>query len=247
MTETLQTESFWTDFAPFIFSEERMEAAPAEIEQVLALAGVAEGDALDLCCGIARHSVELAKHGLRVTGVDATRPLLERARQRAAEVGVEIEFVEANMRDFVRPEAFDLAVNLFSSIGYLSREDDLQVMRNLHTSLRPGGVGVVETMSREVLARKYLQTVSQELPDGSLLVDRHRILDDWTRIESTWTLIRDGTVKTHCFTLNLYAGDEMRRALQTAGFGEVKLFGSLEGAPYDHEAKRLIAVARKTN
>jgi len=48
-----------------------------------------------------------------------------------------IELVQADMRGFVRPEGFDLALSLFTSFGYFDdAEDDLRVLRNVHRSLR---------------------------------------------------------------------------------------------------------------
>jgi len=47
------------------------------------------------------------------------------------------------------------AINLFTSFGYFEDPaDDLQVARNLHESLKPGGKLVMEMMGKEVLARR---------------------------------------------------------------------------------------------
>ena len=67
-------DQFWATFDAYIFSPERMKGADREVEQLLALAGVKEGAALDLCCP-GRHAMALASRGLAVTGVDRSDAL----------------------------------------------------------------------------------------------------------------------------------------------------------------------------
>ncbi len=55
-----------------------------------------------------------------------------------------------------------------------------------------------------------------------------------------------GTARTYHFQTNIYSGQELKELLLRAGFGEVKLYGSLEGEEYGSGAKRLVAVANKT-
>ena len=188
----------------------------------------------------------LAARGFQVTGVDRSPFLLDRARERAAERGPEVELVAGDMRDFVRPEGFDLAVSLFTSFGYFEdRADDFTVLRNLHASLRPRGVCVVDVIGKERLARIFQPTVAEELPDGTVLVQQHAIEEDWTRIRNRWSVLHEGTVRTYEFALNLYSGQELRERLVEAGFADVALYGGFDGAPYGLESERLVAVARK--
>src|SRR5437879_6135958 len=142
-----EDESFWRDFYPFMFSEERVAIGDEQVAQVLALAGVDAGAALDLCCGPGRHSVALAKRGLTVTAVDRSAFLLGKARERASAAGVNVEFIEEDMRRFRRPGSFDLICNLFTSFGYFESEgEDLEVLRNIRESLKPGGVFVIDVI-----------------------------------------------------------------------------------------------------
>jgi len=50
-----------------------------------------------LCCGPGRHALEFARRGYRVTGVDGTKFLLDRAKKRAAESGQQIEWIHQDM------------------------------------------------------------------------------------------------------------------------------------------------------
>ena len=248
MGEWFDDDSLWRELYPFMFPEERFRLGEQEVDKVARLAGMADQAdraVLDLCCGPGRHSVPLAQRGMRVTAVDRTRFLLERARERAHQAGLAVEFVEADMRDFRRPGAFDLTLSLFTSFGYFDqREEDLRVLRNVQASLKPDGVLVIDVVGKEWLARHFQQTRSRSLPDGTLLVERSKVVDDWTRIENEWILVRDGRARTFRFRLSVYSGQELKDWLAGAGFAEVTLYGDLDRAPYDREASRLIAVAR---
>lgn len=244
--EWFESEDFWRDLYPFMFSAERFAAARDEVMNILALAQCTGSRVLDLCCGPGRHSVEFARQGFTVTGVDGSPFLLEAARQRGAAAGVSVEWVSEDMRQFVRPDSFDLACNMFTSFGYFKDEqDDLTVLRNIHASLKESGVLVMELLGKERLARVWQNSSCDDLPDGAVLVQRRRLRDDWTRILSEWTLIKDGHARAFSFEHTIYSGREIKDRLLQSGFGSVKLYGSLAGAPYDQDAARLVAVARK--
>ncbi|MGD0581521.1 MAG: class I SAM-dependent methyltransferase [Bacteroidales bacterium] len=55
------------------------------------------GRALDLGCGMGRHSIYLASHGWQVTGVDSTGRALRIARQRAEKVGLNVNFIRGDV------------------------------------------------------------------------------------------------------------------------------------------------------
>jgi len=245
--EWFDDETFWTELYPFLFTAERLGAAEEEVEGLLSLVPYQGDTVLDLCCGPGRHAIELARRGLRVTGVDRSPFLLGQAEERARDAGVRVEWVRCDMRDFVRPAAFDLAINMFTSFGYFDdKDDDLRVLRNVHDSLKPDGFLLMELSSKEWLAEGFHPTTSEELPDGSLLVERHEIFDDWSRIRNEWILIREGSVRRFRFHHTLYSGQELKDRLRQAGFAGVRLFGDLDGSEYGLHAKRLVAIASRS-
>lgn len=94
--------------------------------------------ALDLACGEGRNCIYLAEHGFEATGVDISPRGVERGRRRAAEVGVAVDFVEADL-DYWRPEGvYDLILNF----NFLMRE----LIPSLVEVLAPGGVLLMETI-----------------------------------------------------------------------------------------------------
>jgi len=229
-----------------MFSEKRFLETPHQVDRILALTSPRGKSVLDLCCGPGRCSIALAKQGFSVCGVDRTTYLLEKARKRAKSERVSVEWIQADMRNFVRPNRYDLALNVFTSFGYFSdRRQDVAVLENVFKSLRRGGVFFMDMMGKEVLARTFQPASADSLPDGAMIVEQREIVDDWRRIRTTWTIIRNGAARQYSFSLNLYSGQELRESLEHVGFVEVKLYGSLDGDPYGVAARRLIAVARK--
>ncbi len=241
-----EEDSFWETVAPVLFSERRWSDAPLEVEDVVSLLGINPGaKVLDLCCGVGRHSLELARQGFAVTGVDRTIAYLERARQKAEEEGLDVEFVQADMRTFRRPQAFDAAVNLFTSFGYFEDpEDDRTVVMNVYESLRAGGVFLLDVMGKEVLARIFEERRWYE-EEGITFLQETTVSKSWSWVESRWILLKDGEKREFKISHRLYSAVELSALVRESGFEAVDIYGDVRGAPYDHTAKRLVVAARK--
>ncbi len=246
MPEWFEDDEFFSIWYPYVFTAERFDQAEQEVDQFLSLASFKEGRVLDLACGPGRHAIELAKRGCQVTGVDRSPFLISQAKKWARAADVEVEWVQQDMRSFERPDAFDFAINMFSAFGYFAdRSEDTLVLKRLYSSLVLGGVLVIDTVGKEWLARHFDETSSSREKNGTLLITRREIIEDWTRIRSEWILIKDDEVKSFESKINVYSGQELRGLLEDVGFENVALFGDLEGNEYGIDVKRLIAVARK--
>lgn len=244
--EWFDDESIWRESYAFLFTEARFASAIAIVDKALALAQPKGKSALDLCCGPGRCSIALSKRGFSVTGVDRTAYLLGKAKARARAERAKVEWVKQDMRDFKRPDTYDIAVSIFTSFGYFEDPDeDVVVLQNVFESLHSGGAFIVDLNGKEMLARKYLPSSVDPLPDGSILVEDRHIQDDWTKIHTDWILIKNGKARKFTFRVNLYSGQELRDRMERVGFLDVKLYGGWDGEPYNVDAKRLIAVGRK--
>lgn len=247
MSDWFVEEGFWERVYPLMFSPERFEGANDETQLLLELSGVSSGRVLDLCCGPGRHAVPLARAGLQVTGVDLSAYLLDKARARAAEAKVAVDWVRRDMREFVEPGAYDLVVNLATSFGYFAMQaDDMKVLQNMVESIHDEGVIVLDMVGKEALAERLpLNRQPTQERDGSLLIQRVEVHDDWGRARSEWLLIRGNEVQRFDFEHTLYSGRELRELMNWAGLSDVKLYGGLDGRPYGPGAERLVAVGRK--
>jgi SAM-dependent methyltransferase len=246
MKNWYEDEAFWETWAPFMFSKERWENAPEEVANLVSLLKIDPGaPVLDLCCGPGRHSLEFARRGFSVTGVDRTKKYLEDARKSAQKEGLKVEFVQKDMREFRKPRTFDLAVNLLTSFGFFEdQRDDEKVAKNILASLKDGGAFVIEMMGKEILARIFRERDWQEV-EGAIMLEERKVSKDWNWMENRWILLKGGQTQEFRFSLRPYSAAELTRLLTECGFAQTRAYGNLAGAPYDHKAKRLVVVAQK--
>jgi len=242
--EWFENESFWEDFYPVLFPDILFEQAQEEMEKILDLIDHPVQSVLDLCCGPGRFAGLLAGEGYQVTGVDKSPFLLDLAKREYGDTG-EIEWVLSDMREFIRKESYDLVLNLYTSFGYFKDPaEDLLVLKNISRSLRSGGSFVIEVMGKEVIAKDFEEFLTTKTEDG-LFIQGHEILDNWNRIRSEWTLIRNGNIRTTTFEHSLYGASDLIRLCEMAGFTEIQVFGDFDGNPYDHNATLLIITGKK--
>jgi len=245
--EWFEDRKFWRATYPFMFPDDRMERAEVMADPLIDLAGVRKGTVLDLCCGPGRYSMALARRGFDVTGVDVTESLLETASSLARLEEIEVEWVLSDMKDFIRPDSFDLAISMFTSFGYFDSHDkNMEVLRNVRQSLRPGGRFLLETMGKEVLASIFRPVTVEELEDGSMLIQKHSIQHGWKRITNEWLIVREDRVESRfLFSHWIYSAAEIEGMMLEAGFDMVSVHGDLEGSPYDDSARRLVVLAAR--
>jgi SAM-dependent methyltransferase len=250
---------FWEQFAPVMFDNAHWAEVPVaadaitrlsrfdlyRTEKSIPVSGSFDLRILDLCCGFGRISAELARMGYAVTGVDITESYLKTAREEASYENLDIEYINADARDFVRPLFFDAVVNLYISFGYFSdQKDDLLLLRNAYQSLKKGGCIIIETLGKEIAVRDFVEAEWFERAGFTVLTE-YEALDSWTFLKNRWILLKDGERLEKTFTQRLYSASELRAILMEAGFDKVEIYGDWDESPYDRKAAKLIAVGRK--
>ena len=245
--EWYENEKMWELMEPVMFSEARIAHTPNEVDSIKSLCKIQPDERiLDLCCGIGRHSLEFARRGHVVVGVDRTNIYLKKARKTAADENLEIEFVHDDMRTFHRKNQFDVVLSMFTSFSYFEdHEEQMLVLRNIYSSLRVGGRFLLEMAGKEVLARIFNRQSWSEWPHGFILEERE-VLDNWSKMHNKWIFIRNnGDVHRWDVIHWIYSGVEIKEMLEDVGFSDVRVYGALDGRDYDNEATRLVAVATK--
>lgn len=104
---------------------------------------------LDVGCGTGRHSIELARHGFAVTGIDLSASQLARAREKARDAGVNPVFEQRDARKPHFESEFDLVIMLCEG-GFSLMESDAMnfaILENAVRALRPGGKLVFTCLS----------------------------------------------------------------------------------------------------
>jgi SAM-dependent methyltransferase len=128
--------AFWNGDAgaKWATGQDRIDAMLASISaELMRTANPSAGEtALDIGCGCGDTSIELARLGAKVTGVDISAPMLARARERAPA----ITFIEADAAHYRFDASFDL---LFSRFGVMFFSDSPAAFANLRRALKPGG------------------------------------------------------------------------------------------------------------
>lgn len=127
--------------------------AAEEIDYILRQIGLQSVDFVyDLGCGTGRHSIELAKRGIPVLGVDYVTSNIETARRSAQQLLLNgIEFVEGDCRDFVGERTASLVLCLYDVVGsFASDKDNASIVRNAFQLLKSGGYAVFSVMNYEL-------------------------------------------------------------------------------------------------
>ena len=112
---------------------------------------------LDLACGPGYHARSLAAKGLHATGVDLSKEMLELAEKKSGKEGLNIRWINADMRSFRLKNPVDLAICMFDSFDALLTNDDIvQNFRCIAENINPGGLYLIDlTHLREVDYNHY--------------------------------------------------------------------------------------------
>lgn len=193
------------------------------LERVLALKKRAR--VLDVCCGVGRHSIELASRGYRVTGVDVMKEYVEVTAARARRRKVKLTLETCDMRKLAYRNEFDAAICMWTSFGYFEREKDhIKSLRTIRRALRPGGKFVIDLINRDWLIKNFQPYGWMERGNGYVLEHRHFDLVR-SRINSDWAYIGDGGVERREVSIRVYSAHELVELLERSGFTVSALFG----------------------
>ena len=237
MTDAAWMRSFYDDDYLKLWGEFYDPAASAaQVDAIWTVLGLAAGArVLDAPCGFGRLSRPLAERGATVVGIDQSEVLLAEAAR--AHAGLGIAFVHHDLRAPIDASVgeFDAAINIFSSIGHNSEDDDRAMFANTAARLVRGGRFMVETMHRDVLvARRAAGPVTNErtLSDGTRLIEDARWDPLRGRVDSVWRWsgpAGDGEKRS---SLRVYALPEIVRLLELAGLDVVAAYRGCTTEPF---------------
>lgn len=132
------------------------------------------GPLLDLACGTGRTALRLAARGYRVTGVDLVPEMIARARQKAAEQAISVEWVVADARTVRLPEEFRCIYMVGNAFQlFWTREDQEALLARVRDHLDPEGCFLFETRNpspQNLYEVHHPEPRTYTTPDGGQLV-----------------------------------------------------------------------------
>jgi SAM-dependent methyltransferase len=197
---------------------------------------------LDLGCGTGRHSLELARRGFSVVGVELLAANVEVGREATAAQSLSVEFVQADLRELELEEEFDIVATFNDGgIGYFESEaENLRTFEVIARALRHGGRHLAQTPNR-LHAEKHMPERTWILGSESVELTDHRWNAKNSRLEGTAASIWFGEVFEKLdpipYSSRLYLVEELQDIYASLGMTLTNTFrgSGKAGRPRDNQ------------
>ena len=212
--------------------------------------GIVPKTVVDLACGTGLFATGIAKEGYRTIGIDVSPRMLDVARDRAAEAGARVTWLEQDMRDFDCGGTADLVTCWFDSLNYLTDAVDLRhTFARVRASLNPGGAFLFDMNTIRGLAERWNTDISIMVDTTDMFVVSETVYNetDNTNTLTVHAFIRRGdnyerVEEEH--TQRGYPLADLRAWLTQAGFGEITFFTRRKFSAADETSYRAFVFAR---
>ena len=239
--------NFFSDGSPYLnhplLTPER---TVKEMDFVLSQVNLSPGArVLDMGCGPGRHSIELARRGYDVVGIDPSAAMIKAAQVRATEASVAPAFRQVSGESFVASDDFDLAICLFTTLGQISKEgENSELVERTYETLRPGGFLVVETRQRAPTVQ-HLQT-EERFGKGERYTDVSRRFEAVNKtVTEVFEVVSPESTQRYVLCYRLYSRTELTGLLEQAGFTIVASFGDYDGNLLGPDSATMLLIGRK--
>lgn len=228
-----------------VYSHRDESEAERLVELIIKILNLKSGSSvLDMACGSGRHAIIFAKKSFDVTAVDLSKRLISEAKSNAARFGVNINFVLSDILDFNTPLRFDLALNLFTSIGYFENdEDNFRVIMKAYSLLKSNGYFVLDYFNKENLLKNLVpETIFSE--NGTRIIQKRYIKGN--RVIKDISIENHDSLEKYYESVRLYSDEEIFSYFEKAGFTIIEKFGDYNGNTFTKDSSsRLIIFAKK--
>lgn len=189
---------------------------------------------LDVGCGTGRHSIELSKRGYSVTGVDLSESMLSKAREKAAQQNLSIDFQQQDARNLPFEEEFDVAIMLCEGAFPLMETDEMnfQILRNVTKLLKKQGKFIFTTLNGLFPLHHSVEAFCASENDNTHASSKNNSFDLMTFRDHNITEIADdsGIKRTLECDERYYVPSEITWLLKTLGYHKIDIFGAKLGA-----------------
>ncbi len=246
--------SSYTAFAEF-YDQLTIDAQYAERAEYFCILmerhGHTMGLTLDLACGTGSLTVELAKRGVDVYGIDASSSMLTVAQEKAAQANIPILFLCQRMEELDLFGTIDTVICTLDSINHLTEEKDvLQTFQRIALFLNPGGYFVFDVNTpykhRHVLANNTFIYDTEQV----YCVWQNELEEDTGVIAITLDFFaqkkgQEYTRFREAFCERAYDIDKIQFLLEKAGMEYITVYDDMTFVPSTANSERWIVVARK--
>jgi len=211
------------------------------LERALALGKAAR--VLDAPCGHGRHSLELARRGYRVTGVDWGDDLLAAARASSEKQGLAIGWEKRDMRSLAFDGEFDAAFCAGNSFGYFDDDGNRAYLESITRSLAPGGRFVLESgwIAESLFADFHARL---DISAGGIrFVAENRYVPATGFVENVFRASKGGRRESKAARHRVYTCRELLGMVERAGLSPIETWGTLDRKPYAVGSPRLLLLA----
>lgn len=189
---------------------------------------------LDIGCGTGRHSIELAKRGYSIVGIDLSESLLKRAVEKASEQNLKIVFQKQDARKLPFRNEFNLVIMICEGSFPLMETDEMnfQILQNAANALLPKGKLIFTTLNGLFpLFHSVKDFLDKESREGNARYENHSF-DLMTFREQSITLVEDdfGNKKELQCNERYYVPSEITWLLKTLNFKTIDIYGARLGA-----------------
>lgn len=254
MTATMPEPYVRPDLYDLLF-----DSLDVDLDFYLGVARRAAGPVLDLACGTGRTMLPMLEAGIEAVGVDASEPMLERLRAKAAARGLAPALHRARMADFDLGRRFGAVIVPFNAFAHnLAADEQIATLRGCHRHLEPGGTLALDVISlpAERIARPGpRRRLEREVPHPETglpvrLWNTQR-LDVVAQVQHSRYDIeevsRDGSTSVHRFEspMRWVSPAEMSLLLRLAGFGRHAIHGDFDRSPVTAAGDFVVVEARR--
>jgi SAM-dependent methyltransferase len=172
---------------------------------------------------------------------------LDSARDNAAAQGVEVDYLQGDLRELPFEARFDAVVNWRSSFGFFDDDGNRRQLHEFARVLRPGGHLAMDLHNREDVLRRMpargpLVSIAER--DDDFLIERVRLDAAADRTQTERIVIRDGRVRRFRFSLAVPTAAQLCDWLREAGFADVAVYDGA-GEPFRADSRRVVLIARR--
>ena len=209
---------------------------------------------LDVGCGTGRHSVELTKRGYNVTGIDLSESQLKRAREKASENNLKINFLLHDARDLPFKDEFDVAIMLCEGGFPLMETDEMnfEILKNVTKSLKRKSKFIFTTLNGLFPLYHSVEQFSNSDSAAGNATYRSNTFDLMTFRDHNITETEDDNGKRKVLDCNerYYVPSEITWLLKSLEYNRVEIFGAKLGAfsrkdPLTTEDFEMLVIASK--